>query len=1052
VLIRKAPLVTQRRASRSIAWVVKSLIGPLALVGSVAQAEDSPKPDAASGPTAANAADSTPTADSSDATALSEVVVTGTSIKRADAAALPVTILSPEQMSLRDANTPADMLTSLPAVVSVPINDSNQGGAGARGDIAAVNLRGIGSGNTLVLLNGRRVAAHGISSTEDGVPELSVNVNVLPTVGLSRVDVLRDGASSLYGSDAVAGVINFVTDTKYVGNKIQAQTQLTENGSGNEGGFNFLHGNEALDGNFHWTSNLSFFWKQATKSDDLPNATDSDKTSLAPPGFNALNGPFFDRSASGIYPSFTIGSSHTTNYLVPVAGGGAAIQTAPPAKTGAQLGAYYDVNSVGYAEPETKRLNWFNSLDYKINDSLAAFGEVALYRANSVQERPAVAYGVTTDVPLVVPANNPWNPYGTSFYDPNGAPTASGQARLVGTPQAVTISATRFVNDGPETIDVDSDFARVVAGLRGRITSGWTWESALMYSIDHVVDTSQNAIRESALHAQTALSDPSVAYNPFNYTFQIVGNAVVPNQPYSNTAAQLDPFVQHFHQYGKDVLTSWDGHVNGDLFDLPGGTVQLATGGEYRYEFYALTRPQYAGLNYANPLGLDPANNDFVQASAAGNVIGSRTVGAVYTETVIPVFSPANALPGLQQLDLGASIRYEHYSDFGSTSNPKYTFDWRPVKPLLFRASFNHGFRAPNLAVLNYPTRSSVGTQFDYYRGPVTGFPGDGQAQRFTTIEGNPNLQPEKSEGGTLGFVLDVPYVDGLSVSVDYWKIHQTDLIAAPNVAQLGEDDAARLLAATQAALAQGTPIDQIDLGSGTAGYAGNPLVTRSALITDTDRAAFATYNAAHPQSQWVAPVGALIGISTPYTNLASATIDGIDFNITYKTPQFSFGRLEFIADSTYLRDYQRRESPGAAIEHRIGLEGATKWRGTGNLIWSKNDIWQAGMSVYYIGSYADQNANVPAATAKSLGFPSYLYPIDGVYYFRIKSSIAGNAFASYKLTFGGLFDNTTIRVGVNNFTNAAPPLSSDAAGYDPTVYQSMAEGRTWSLRFTKEL
>ncbi len=399
---------------------------------------------------------------------------------------------------------------------------------------------------------------------------------------------------------------------------------MPEISSGKEGGFSFMHGNDAFDGRLHWTSNLNLYYKQAIKSDDLPNATDSNKAALAPPGFNSITGPFFDRSASGIYPSFLIGTSHTVNYLVPTAGGGAAIQQTTPARTGAQLGAYYDVNSVGYAEPETKRINWFNALDFKINDNLTAFGEVALYRADSVQQRPAVAYGINTDAPLVVPANNPWNPYGTSFVDPAGAPTASGQARVVGTPSAVTINATRFVNDGAEDIEINSDFARVLSGLRGKLGGTWTFESALMYSIDHVVDTSQNAIRESALATATNLTTPD-AYNPFNYTFKVVGNSVVPDQPYTNTQAQMAPFIQHFHQYGKDILTSWDGHVNGELFNLPAGAVQLASGAEFRYESYSLTRPQYAGLNYANPLGLNPADNDFVQASASGNVIGSRT-------------------------------------------------------------------------------------------------------------------------------------------------------------------------------------------------------------------------------------------------------------------------------------------------------------------------------------------------------------------------------------------------------------------------------------------
>jgi iron complex outermembrane receptor protein len=354
--------------------------------------------------------------------------------------------------------------------------------------------------------------------------------------------------------------------------------------------------------------------------------------------------------------------------------------------------------------------------------------------------------------------------------------------------------------------------------------------------------------------------------------------------------------------------------------------------------------------------------------------------------------------------------------------------------------------------VLNYPSRSTVGTAYDPYRGPVTNQPGDGQAQRLTNIAGNSNLQPEKSEGGTLGVVFDVPYVDGLSLSADFWKIHQTDLIAAPNPTQLGQDDAARLLAATQAALAAGTPIDQINLGSGTGAYAGNPLITRSALITAADRAAFAAYNAGRPQSQWLAPVGVLLATSTPYTNLASATIDGVDLNMTYRSPRFSWGRLMATTDATWLDKYQRRAGANAPIEHRLGLEGATRWRGSATLVWSKDDIWSAGVSAYYIGTYADETAVMSPASVATLGNASYVYRIDGVNYFRIKSSITTNAFASYKLTKdGSLFDQTTIRLGVVNLTNEAPPLSSDPAGYDPAVYQSMAEGRTWSVRLTKD-
>ncbi|MBM0106578.1 TonB-dependent receptor [Steroidobacter sp. S1-65] len=1007
----------------------------LAVVAALAHAQ-------AAGAQNATAADTPP---------LEEVTVTGSSIKRSDDAALPVTIVSQEAMELRDAATPVDLLTAMPAVVNVPINDSNQGGVSARGDVSSVNLRGIGSGNTLVLLNGRRVAAHGISSTEDGVPQMSVNVNTLPARGLDRVDILRDGASAVYGSDAVAGVINFVTDSDYVGNELQVQTGITEIGSGSDMGLTLTHGNYAFGDRLHWISTFDYLKREELKTSDLPNATDADKRAVAAPGFDAANGPFFDRNASSGFPSFRVGSSTATMYLTPMEGGVIGIKNSAPSRTGAELGYYYDTNADGYSVPETERFNWFNALDFKVNDSLSAFGNLALYRADSTMVRPPVAYGINSDAPLVVSADNPYNPYGSRFYSPTGAPNADGTPRLVGTPQSVTIVSKRFTDIGPETIDVETTAVTATLGLRGDIAPGWSWETGAVYSRAETKDDSLNAVRETALHAQTALTD-STAYNPFGYNFAVQNGQVVATTPYTNPESVTSGFVQRFHQEGRNVLASIDARVNGELWDLGGGPIAIAVGAEHRWDDYELVRPQFAGKNGINDLGLDPEGNDFVQASAAGDVIGDRTVAAAFAEVVVPIVGSMNAMPGIERLQLGASMRYEEYSDFGSTSNPKFTLDWRPVDALMIRASYNEGFRAPNLSVMNYPTRFTVGSYFDPYRGPVTGLPVDGQFQRQTGIEGNQDLVPETAEGRTLGFVLDVPFVEGLRMSVDYWKIEQENLIASPIAEEIRANDAAMLLAATQAALANGVPLDQIDLGSGTENYAGDPLIQRSATITADDRAFFAAYNASRPQSQWLAPVGILEVTYTPYSNLASATIEGYDFNITYNSPRFDWGRLAVSTDATYLDKYERQAGPNAAVETRLGKNGATKWRGSVNVSWSKDDVWSAGISAYYIGDYADTSASISEATYQALGRPSYVYPIDGVYFWRVDDSVTFNAFGAYTFTPAGdsWLSDLNVRVGVKNLTNEDAPLTTDTAGYDSAVYNSVAMGRVWTLRLTK--
>jgi iron complex outermembrane receptor protein len=1033
------------KTRRAAGGSAKGLFGALVISSAAAvHAQEAPAP-AADAPAAETTVAQATVAEAPAAAApaeLEEIIVTGSSIRREDAAALPVTIVSKEEMDLRDAGSPVDLLTSLPAVANVPINESTQGGAGARGDVAAVALRGLGSGSTLVLLNGRRMAAHGITSNEGGVPAMSVNANVMPARGLERVDVLRDGASSIYGSDAVAGVINFITDSKFIGNEIEMQAGFNEIGSGNERRVTLTHGDYYFDEKLHWTSTFDYYDRDATESGDV--AGDSDKVSRAKPGFDSLTGAFFDRNASGAYPSFRIGSSSTTNYLVPTATG-AVVQTAVPARTGVSRDYYYDMNT-GYALPQSTRFNFFNAVDYKVNDKLTLFGEALLYSSSSKMKRPPIAYGASSDAVITLAADNPFNPYGSRFYAADGSANADGSARLTGTPQSLRVQSYRFTDVGNENVEIDTTAYRFVFGGRGNIVNSWNWESAAMFSRAGTRDVSQNAIRESSLQAAIA----SGAYNPLAYNFGIVDGAVVATTPYANSQDSIDSFTEHFVQHGRDILGSIDARVTGELFDTWAGPVQLAVGGEHRWDDYALTRPQYAGLNGVNDLGLSPTDNDFVQASSVGDVVGDRTIMAGFAETVIPLASPFNEIPLINSLSVGASVRYEDYSDFGDTTNPKFTLDWRPIEPIMIRASYNEGFRAPNLAMTNYPSRSAVGSYTDPYRSGVTGLPSDGNFQRLTTTSGNPDLKPETSKGKTLGVVVDVPFVDGLRFSVDYFNIKQKGLIAGPDADQLRADDAARLAAATQAALAAGTPIDQINLGSGTDSYAGNPLVDRAA-VTQDDIDRFAAYNAGKAAADQLATVGALLNTSTPYTNLNSAEITGYDFNITYNLPTFDWGKVGMSTDWTYLSRFRQVGGATGASSTQLGISGAARVRGSFNLFWSY-DTYAAGVSAYYIGEYADTAASITDAVYQELGQPDYVYTVDGKHYWKVDDSVTFNAFASktFQSETSKMIDGLTVRLGVKNLTDEKPPLTSAVAGYDASVYNSVAVGRTWTVRLAK--
>lgn len=960
-------------------------------------------------------------------TPLEEVVVTGTSIQREDDAALPVTVMSRDEMDLRDAGSPVDLLTSLPAVTGVPMNESTQGGAGARGDVAAVAMRGLGSGSTLVLLNGRRMAAHGISANENGVPALSVNSNVMPVRGLERVDVLRDGASSIYGSDAVAGVVNFVVDSNYVGNEVQLQAGVTEIGSGDDRRLTLTHGNYYLNDRLHWISTFDLYDRDETLSQDVMG--DSNKVDQAPEGFNSLTGRFFDRSSSSAYPAFTVGGS--SMYLVPTANG-AAFSDSVPARDGEFASDYYYDFNVGYALPQSTRLNWFNQVDYEVNDSLTLFAELMTYAADSNMVRAPVSYSASSNRNIVLGVDNPWNPYGSRFYPDN--------------PQEVTITSYRFVDNGNETVDIRTRAYRIVLGGRGIINDRWNWEAAATYSRSGTKDVSQNAIRESAVLEAI----DSGSYNPWGYDFELVNGVVTPTSTYVNSPESIAPFSQHFIQKGRDILATVDARVTGDLFEIWAGPVQVAFGAEHRWDDYALTRPQYHGLNYeGNDLGLDPGDNDFMQASPVGNIIGDRTVAAAFVETVIPLAADYNGIPGIQSLSVGASLRYEEYSDFGGTANPKFTLDYRPVDEVMIRASYNEGFRAPSLASINYPSRTSVASYSDPYRQDVTGLPEDGQIQRLNTTTGNSDLDPEESKGYTLGTVIDVPFIDGLRFSVDWFKIEQDNIIAAPNTNQLRINDAELLVAATQAALASGTAYEDIDLGSGTDSYAGNALILREA-VTDTDRELFAAYNSGRPQSEWVAPVGSLVETLAPFDNLDTSVLEGYDFNITYLLPEFSWGTVRLSTDWTYLDKFKRVGGADGASSTQLGIDGNARLRGSAALSWTNGD-YAAGLSAYYIGEYADTGASISDTTYQDLGQPGYVKTVDGVHYWKVEDTVTFNAFASKTfVSESTMIDGLNLRVGVKNLTDEKPPLTSATSGYDASVYNSVAAGRVWTLRLTK--
>ncbi|HEY6643356.1 TonB-dependent receptor [Povalibacter sp.] len=996
-----------------------------------------------------NAADST---SEQSEPLVEEVVVTGSNLRRTGAEdVLPVTTLSQDQMQLRNALTPVEMLSSLPQVTGSPANESPRGGAGARGDIATVTMRGLSASDTLVLLNGRRIIAH---PTTDAL-QYAPNVNQLPTQGLARIEILRDGASSIYGSDAVAGVVNYITARDFQGSQISVRLGTTEQGGGETQQVALTHGGDFASNRGRFVTTLEAFNREAIWLRDRDFSTTTNNTSRVPAPFNAIGGPFDGRSGTGIYPVFRVGSGTSANYFRPVNGAMTLTTVAPTRANNPEF--YGNNNAYTMGLGESQRVNLFTALEFDLTDDITLFSDVSYYHADSkIIRNPINLNAPSADQLAPMSIDNPYNPYGSRFYDPAGLPNADGMARLVGTPRSITLQSVIFDPNQRELTDVSSQTYRVVGGVRGTLADRWNWEVGALHSYGSVTDSNPYSVRESLFQAALMQTTPSTAYNPFGYTFKVQDGAVVADQPYTNNDAVLDSFTQEWRREGRSELTSFDARIGGSLLSIWSGDITAGVGMEYREEAYRDFRPPYAGMNPPDS-GLNPNDNDFIPASPKPDARGDRSIKSFYAETIVPLVSSANDVPLVDTLELSASVRHERYDDFGSTTKPKFGLNFRPVKSVMLRASYNEGFTAPSLPLLYNASQwayAGAPGSIDPYRQTATA---EGAYIYRSGTAGNPDLDPVDSEGVSAGIVFEVPFVRGLSISADYWQIEQSNIIASLGAAQIRNNDMLLLTAYTQAQIAAGVPIDAIDFGEGTAGYKGDAAVTRVAPTLE-DRGLFAAYNAANPG----APLGAtgrIFQIDAPPLNLSTGKVAGWDFNVSYNMPT-AIGDIAISADATHvLRSYTILNAPGTApiYTERLDVDGNAEWRGSMTTTW-RNGGWAAGVSAYYIGSYADSNATTTGTIYESLGRPNYIVPQytgnANVYRYKIDDVLYFNAFGSYAFDSDNTWlSGSNIKLGIINLSDEAPPVAAAnfGYGYSVAVHSGLLQGRAFTLEMSKK-
>jgi len=982
---------------------------------------------------------------------IQEVLVTGSNILRAETdGTVPVSVIGEEAMEVRGALLPADLLTSLPSVVNLPENETRLGSSGARGDNANINMRNMGATATLVLVNGRRMAINPMTA---GLSQ-AVNVNQLPTQGVQRIEVLRDGASSIYGSDAVGGVINYIMKREFDGVEMSFQQGGTQHGGGSNSRLAITFGStDFADGRGRFIGTLEGMRRESIRLTDRDFSSTGYHSHRAPPPWNNPGGTFDRRSARGNWPTFQVGEDTANNYFYPV-DGVPTLTSATPSRAD-DPDFFLDLAPLGFASPEVNRLNGFLAGEYDLTDRVSAFVEGGYYRADSTMQRqPPNLNAPTTDPVMVMPVDSPYNPYGSHFYHPSGEPNPDGSARLVGTPTTVGFTGFTPIGLDNETVSIESEVFRFSAGLKGDLGATWNWESSLFYNQVNGSDEASSNVRKSLLEAAIGRTDAD-AYNPFGYTFKVENGAVVADAPHTNNPQTVDSFAAIFGRSAESSIASADLRASGSLFSWWGGEVMTAVGVEHRREKLEDVRPPFSGENPPES-GLDPLDNDFLQHPPRPDVFGDRDVTSLFTELMVPLIREDSRIPLAQRLELNLSARHERYSDFGNTTKPKVGLNWKPVDWMTLRASYNEGFMAPSLAALytspRWTSNAASAGNIDPYRNPALL---EGPYPTRTDFGGNPDLEPQESRGTTAGFVIDMPFVDGLTVSADWWRIRRTNLLGTRSGGQINESDVALLRAYTEQQLAAGVPVDQIDLGSGTANYRGDPDVQRFPL-TPEDIEAFAAYNAANPDNP-VAAAGRIFSRNTPFMNLNSSEHSGVDFGFRYELLGLPFGDLVFNSEWAYLNKAETTIEPAnvePTTNNLLYSNGAARWRSTSNIFW-RNGQWNAGLGIYHVGKTHD-SATTSQAVYESLGEPSYIEPFytqGRTVYRRVI-----DPYVTYNLSVGYAFDgsqmamlrDTRLRVGILNLTDKEPPLAANNFGYDPGVSQSLMSGRSWTVQISR--
>lgn len=985
------------------------------------------------------------------------IVVTGTRIARRDAVAeSPILTVGQEEMTSSGYVTVEQYLNTLPQVTAGVSSQSNNPSSNGR---AFIDLRGLGAGRNIVLLDGRRMIGQAAGGT-------LVDLNTVPAALIERTEIITGGAASTYGADAVSGVVNFILRDNFEGFAWDGQYRITERGDGEEWGTDFTLGGNFADGRGNAVFNASYFNRDTIFKNGRDFAAQASSTTGTFPGGSAL----------WLTPTGGTQNIPSEAAVDALFGGGACSPLGPdpagplvaqPILTGGQAGFGFNPDGsvfctgiggnpfdvVGYTGPQSaiataffpdffsynfepdnklvlplERWSFFSRVNLDVNDHFRPYIQAMFTNYNASSElAPTPAGGFTVPVtnPFIGPElasllasrtyddnsddtdNNGFvdNDNGTGGVEPGENATIAATPRVSGAALPFSYSK-RFNQIGGRSSDNTHDVWQVIVGVEGNLTDTWSYDVYASYGRSALTEIQGGNVRVPQF--QAVLNNPITAsggacstWNPFGTDSAMSpACAAAVSLEAKNTTLTVQQIVE--------------GSVTGDLFELPAGAVQLALGANYReVEF-----------DFRPDSGLQPG----LVAGFNGQLPVSGTLDwfDIFGELYVPIL--AN-LPGVESLSLTAGYRTSDNSQSGMSESWKITGDWTVTDWLRFRAGVQTSIRAPNVAELfspQVPNFPNIGTANDpcntsgaIFSDPLMGRGGANgadvtalcQAQSAVAggpafnqpfgqaqglVGGNPNLSPETADSWSAGFVLNSPFNTGGFLDSLYLSVDYWSIEMENVIAAVG-------------ALT----------------------IVQRCFNRDNANPTYSNLNSYCQLFQRDAADGRVINLQQLSQNQAITNTSGVDVVFGFGFDLGSMGSLDFNTLTTWVEKFETQTTSVDPINDFVGSIGSgtgsatPEWRSTINATWAL-DAFSIGATARYIDAMVHNNSITGAGAGT--GVPAK-------WYYDLR--------ASFDLT-----SNLTLRAGVNNVTDTQPPIYAPnvQANTDPSTYDVL--GRRFFVGF----